>query len=133
MIDALARLDALTPVPQSHAEATLAPRLKKDDGHLDWSQPARELANLSRGCNPWPGAVARTPSGPLLIWRAAHVELGSSALPGTLLPHRDTLAIATGAGALLPLEVQAEGRRAMAWPEYLRGARLAAGATFRAP
>ena len=43
------------------------------------------------------------------------------------------MAIATGAGALLPLEVQAEGRRAMPWQEYLRGARLAAGAVFSAP
>ena len=43
------------------------------------------------------------------------------------------MAIATGAGALLPLEVQAEGRRAMPWQEYLRGARLAAGRRLRRP
>jgi methionyl-tRNA formyltransferase len=43
------------------------------------------------------------------------------------------MAIASGAGALLPLEVQAEGRKAMPWREYLRGARLPAGAVFSAP
>jgi methionyl-tRNA formyltransferase len=133
LVEALGRLDALTPVPQSHAEATLAPRLRKEDGHLDWRRPARELVNRVRGCNPWPGALTRTPVGPLLVWRAAAVEGGAAASPGALVPHADTLAIATGAGALLPLEVQAQGRRAMAWADYLRGVRLAAGAALSTP
>jgi methionyl-tRNA formyltransferase len=147
LVDALARLDALTPVAQPHAEATLAPRLKKEDGHLDWSRSAHDLVNLVRGANPWPGALTRTPAGPLLIWRASAVESAVAAPPGTLVSadsavavppgtlgsRAQILAIATGAGALLPLEVQAEGRRAMAWPEYLRGARLGPGAVFSAP
>jgi methionyl-tRNA formyltransferase len=114
-------------------EATLAPRLKKDDGHLDWSRPAPELVNLVRGCNPWPGALTRGPAGPLLIWRASAVEATSTPQPGTLVAHGQTMAITTGAGALLPIEVQAEGRRAMAWQEYLRGVRLAPGGAFSPP
>jgi methionyl-tRNA formyltransferase len=43
------------------------------------------------------------------------------------VPHERTLAVATGEGALVPLEVQAESRRAVGWDEFLRGARLAAG------
>jgi methionyl-tRNA formyltransferase len=39
LVQTLARLDTLAPVDQPHAEATLAPRLKKDDGRLDWSRP----------------------------------------------------------------------------------------------
>ena len=133
LVEALSRLDGLVPVAQPHAEATLAPRLKKEDGLLHWSRPARELVNLVRGCNPWPGALTRTPSGPLLVWRASAVDVTSAARPGALVPYAETVAVATGAGALLPLEVQAEGRRAMPWPDYLRGARLAAGAVFSAP
>jgi methionyl-tRNA formyltransferase len=133
LVDALARLDALMPVAQPHAEATLAPRLKKEDGHLDWSRSARDLVSLVRGANPWPGALTRTPAGPLLIWRAFIAETAASAIPGTLVPHAQTLAIATGTGAIVPVEVQAEGRRAMAWPEYLRGARLGPGAVVSAP
>ncbi len=116
-----------------HADATLAPRLKKEDGHLDWSRSARDLVNLVRGAKPWPGALTRTPAGPLLIWRAFIAETAATAPPGTLVPHAQTLAIATGAGVLVPVEVQAEGRRAMAWPEYLRGARLGPGAVVSAP
>ena len=53
----LADLDALTPMPQDHGQATLAPRLKKEDGWLRLSQPAKALVDRVRGCNPWPGAA----------------------------------------------------------------------------
>ena len=129
ILDTLARLDTLRATPQPEG-ATLAPRLKKSDGALDWSRPARDLVNLVRGCNPWPGATTSTPAGPLAVWRARAVE-GAGA-PGTLVAHERTLAIATGDGALLPLEVQPESRRAVAWDEYLRGARLTAGRALTA-
>jgi methionyl-tRNA formyltransferase len=152
LIETLATLDTLAPTPQRHEEATLAPRLIKAHGALDWSQPATALANVIRGCNPWPGAHTATPRGMLTIWRARAVTARACApdapIAGTVAS-RDTLpspatpaapgtlvatgqaggvpAIATGDGALLPLEVQAENRRAVSWEEYLRGARLAAG------
>jgi methionyl-tRNA formyltransferase len=125
IVDTLARLDELTPVPQRHDAATLAPRLKKTDGELDWTRPARDLVNLVRGCNPWPGATTRSAGGRLTLWRARAV--GGAAEPGTLIPHGSTLALAAGEGALLPLEVQPESRRAIGWDEFLRGARLTAG------
>lgn len=131
LIETLERLDALVPVPQRHEEATLAPRLKKSDGHLDWERPAAELVNLVRGCNPWPGALALTERGArLTIWRARAAGQGRLDVPGRLFPLDGTLAVATGAGALVPVEVQPESRRAMPWPEYLRGARLEPGARF---
>ena len=122
IVDTLARLDTLTPVPQRHEAATLAPRLKKTDGALDWRRPARDLVNLVRGCNPWPGATTPTAGGTLTLWRARTVA-GAGA-PGTLVAHERTLAIAAGEDAVLPLEVQPESRRAVGWDEFLRGARL---------
>lgn len=133
LADTLARLDTLEPSPQRNEAATLAPRLKKTDGHLDFARPARELACRVRGCNPWPGALALTPAGPLAIRRATAVDQAPAAAPGTLVPHGGTLAIATGAGALLPVEVQGENKRPIPWADWLRGARLAAGARFTAP
>jgi len=85
-----------------------------------------------RGCHPWPGATTTTPGGALTIWRARSAAPSRSA-PGTLVADDATLAIATGDGALLPVEVQPENRRAMTWAEYLRGARLVEGARFGAP
>jgi len=153
LIRTLEQLDSLTPRPQDHSQATLAPRLKKQDGWLHLAEPARDLVNRVRGCNPWPGAAVMTPVGRLLIWRAAAVPHPSAAAPGTLvegpspqpspqrgegadgnpLPHRGrgqgegALCIATGHGLLLPIEVQPENRKAMAWEDFLRGARLPPG------
>ena len=128
IVDTLDQLGQLVPMPQRHEEATLAPRLKKSDGALDWTRRARDLVNLVRGCNPWPGATTITPGGPLTIWRATAVPQERTATPGSLVAHARTLAVATGDGCLVPTEVQPENRRPMPWADYLRGARLTAGA-----
>ena len=154
MIRTLEQLHSLTPRPQDHSQATMAPRLKKEDGWLRLAEPARDLVNRVRGCNPWPGAAVMTPAGRLLIWRAAAVPHASDTAPGPLvvglshqpspqrgegaednpLLHRGrgqgegALCIATGQGLLLPIEVQPENRKAMAWEDFLRGARLPPGA-----
>ena len=131
MIDTLARLDELTPKPQRHEEATLAPRLKKTDGFLDWSRSAHDLVNQVRGCNPWPGAVCRTPRGALLtVWRARAVATAAPIAPGALVRLGDELGIAAGEGAMVPVSVQPENRREQSWEEFLRGARLPLDALF---
>ncbi len=132
IVETLARLDALTPRPQDETQATLAPRLRRADGVIVWSRSARALVDLVRGCNPWPGATTTTTGGTLTIWRARAVEPAAVAAPGTLIPHEGALAVATGVGALVPVQVQAESRRAVRWEEYLRGARLATGAGLAA-
>jgi len=89
-----------------------------------------------RGCNPWPGAALLTPAGRLLIWRATALPAPANASPaGSLVPSQPegAVAIATGDGLLLPLEVQPENRKAMRWADFLRGARLAAGARVGVP
>jgi methionyl-tRNA formyltransferase len=126
IVETLARLGSLTPRPQDHAAATRAPRLKKTDGAIDWSKPARDVVNLVRGCNPWPGAMTATPAGALTLWRARPFATAASR-PGTLVTHGETLAIACGDGLVLPVDVQPENRRAMGWNDWLRGARLRAG------
>ena len=128
LLDTLDRLDAIAPEPQDGALATLAPRLRKEDGWLRWSAPARELVNRVRGCNPWPGAAAMTPAGRLALWRASAVS-GPAGEPGVLVGiGGGSVAVATGDGLLLPHIVQPESRRAVSWGDFLRGARLAPGA-----
>jgi methionyl-tRNA formyltransferase len=137
LLRTLERLDALPRIPQDPAQATLAPRLKKEDGWLRPPEPARDLVNRIRGCNPWPGAALLTPGGRLLIWRAQALPGDVPESPGTLVPLSgeagEGLAITTGAGLLLPLEVQPENRKAMSWADFLRGARLSRGARVSAP
>jgi methionyl-tRNA formyltransferase len=123
----------LTPRPQRNDEASTAPRLKKSDGYLDWNRPARELVNVVRGCNPWPGALTMSRAGRLTIWQARAVGSSPSASPGVLSHHEGRLVIGTSDGALLPIEVQGESKRPMAWDEFLRGARLALGERLSRP
>ena len=140
LLRTLDRLGSLPRIPQDPAEATLAPRLKKEDGWLRPAEPARDLANRVRGCNPWPGAALLTPAGRLLIWRAQAIPSPLNEAPGTLIRlsppgegQREGLAISTGAGLLLPVEVQPENRNAMPWADFLRGARLQPGARVSEP
>jgi methionyl-tRNA formyltransferase len=126
----LQQLEDLTPEPQDHAAATLAPRLRKEDGWIRLDDSARDLVNRIRACNPWPGAALRGPTGRLVIWRAV-MATATVAPPGVLVPaEHGNLGIATGHGALVPIEIQPENRKVMSWAEYLRGARLQAGAAF---
>jgi methionyl-tRNA formyltransferase len=128
LLRTLDELDTLVPVAQDEAAVTLAPRLRKEDGWLRLEEPARALVDRIRGCNPWPGAALMTPAGRLLVWRAAAVPHRADAAPGTLVATGPgATAIATGQGLLLPVEVQPESRKAIAWEEFLRGARLGPG------
>jgi methionyl-tRNA formyltransferase len=141
LLQTLEGLDSLPRIPQDPALATLAPRLKKEDGWLRPAYPARDLVNRIRGCNPWPGAALMTPAGRLMIWHAQAIPNPVSEAPGTLISRspegrgqgEGPLAITTGAGLLLPLEVQPENRKAMSWADFLRGARLSPGTRVSEP
>ncbi len=128
LVRTLDQIDSLRPRPQDGSAATLAPRLKKEDGCLRLAEAARDLVNRVRGCNPWPGASVMTPAGRLIVWRAATVPQPTTAAPGTLVEGPGAPCIATGRGLLLPVEVQPENRKTMGWEDFLRGARLRPGA-----
>jgi methionyl-tRNA formyltransferase len=113
--------------PQDHTRATTCKKLTKEQGRLDWSEPAIELERRVRAMNPWPGTVTRLPGGAdLYVWRARAARGGSGA-PGTVLEASKRLVIATGDGSLELTEVQLAGKRILPAADFLRGARLAPG------
>jgi len=98
---------------QDDALATHAPMLSKELSPLDFTRPAQVLCDQVRGLNPWPGAAMEFEGKSLKVHRARAVEEGGS-----------PLRIPCGDGRHLELlTVQAEGKRAMAAEEYLRGLR----------
>jgi methionyl-tRNA formyltransferase len=120
----------LRPTPQPSAGVTYAPVLRKEDGYLNWSAPAWELACRVRGFWPWPGAVCKSPAGASLKVHRASAEQGSGA-PGVVLAVRDDgILVGTGSGALLIEELQPESRKRMRASEFARGARLSPGERF---
>jgi methionyl-tRNA formyltransferase len=117
IVDALARLDQLTPVAQPEDGVTYAHKLAKDEGKLDWTRPAEELERQVRGLTPWPGVWFEL-GGERIKVLAAEVAPGVGA-PGTTLD--DHLTIACGTRALRPTRVQRAGKGAMATEDMLRG------------
>lgn len=123
---------------QDHGQATLAPKLSKEDGRLDWRLPTRTLIRRIHGLAPRPGAFTLLPAGesgepsPLRILRAAPgaAPPGKKDEPGTLRRFSeapDAIQIATGDGWLSPLEVQRAGAKAMPTEAFLRGQPLEDG------
>lgn len=138
LVETLAALaaGALRPQPQDAARASLAPVIRKEQGEVDWSQPAEALARHVRGFTPWPGAVARLAGRTLKLLRT-RVEpgAGGSGEPGTLLGvDASGLVVACGAGTRLRVsEVQPESKRAMPAAAFAAGARLRPGVRFEPP
>jgi len=136
LVETLAELAAgrLQPVPQDHAKATLAPLLRKEDGNVDWSFPADQIASRVRGFHPWPGSSTRVGERPLKVLRAQPCASppGTDLAPGTIL-EIGPLGVAVRCGgetALRLLEVQPESRRAMSAQAFASGAHLALGQRF---
>jgi methionyl-tRNA formyltransferase len=142
LADALALLrgHGLTPVAQDPALATYAPRLAKDDGRIRWSEPATTIERKVRAFTPWPSAFTALGGQMVKILRARVVADGgrapaggaaqSGAVPGTIAALGETIRVATGAGMIDLLTVQREGRKALAAPAFVSGARLVVGTRF---
>ena len=120
------------PVPQDDARATLAPKLTRETARIDWTKDARHVGCLIRGLDPRPGAWTALIGGGVEIKLFAPnvVAQQSQRAPGEVLSAGESLVIATGGGTIEILEVQPAGKERMAAKDWLRGARLEAGAKF---
>jgi methionyl-tRNA formyltransferase len=106
-------------VPQDNAQATYAPKLKREDGEIDWSESAEAIEQKIRAYNPWPGAFMKVGDQNLKVFSASVVDF--SGQPGEVLRTDKDLIIAAGKAALSLAEVQLEGKRRMTAAEFLRG------------
>ncbi|MFN6964031.1 MAG: methionyl-tRNA formyltransferase [Pyrinomonadaceae bacterium] len=132
LIETLDNLDRITPRRQDDSLATLAPIMKKEDGRIDWTMSAREIANRVRAFQPFPTSYTFADGVRYTIWRAAACETGiqdHSPQPGTVIEASGgSLSIACGSGGVLRVdEIQPEGKRRMAVRDFLNGAKLRAG------
>ncbi|QPJ62375.1 MAG: methionyl-tRNA formyltransferase [Candidatus Nitronauta litoralis] len=120
----LDRLEAgeLVPEPQDNSLATLAPKMKKEDGLIDWNQTAEVLHNRVRGLEPWPGSYTFLGN---KRWRLGKTETGTgttSDAPGEIVRVTDYgIEVGTGGGRLILKEIQPEGKKRMDVKSFLAG------------
>ena len=142
MVETLRRLESghIRPAPQDHAQATLAPILKKEDGRMDFSRPARDLFNRLRGFQPWPGAFTTFKGKTLQVHRAQPGQHAGTLTQGELAVEGARLFVGCGTGsgegrgkgkeadtALELIEIQLEGKRRMTAKEFINGYRPKSG------
>lgn len=123
----------IRPVPQPAEGVSYAAKIKKEDGRIDWNQPARVIWNRLRAFTPWPGAFTFLKAEPkpllLKIWKAEVVDKSGS--PGEVMSADKTgIVVGCGRDALRILELQREGGRRMNAAEFLAGHPLKLSAKF---
>jgi len=121
----------IRPVRQDHSLATYAPMLTKDDGLINWNQPAKSLEFFIRGVTPWPGAFTFLGDNRLKIFKSHPIENQTNEPPGTVLKgFPDELRIATARGVLVVEEIQGASGKRLSIKDFLRGHQIPAGSIF---
>lgn len=123
-------------LPQDRSKVTKAPKLRKEDGLIDWSRTAREVHDLVRAMQPWPTAFAylyrayQVDAEPLrvIVHKTEPLSTPTDRAPGKVVEAiGDRLVVATGKGAVRLLLVQIAGKTAMPAADFLRGHRVLPG------
>ncbi len=114
--------------PQPATGVTVAPKLGRDDGRLDWRRPAAALERQVRAFAPWPGAWFKHAGHRIKVLAAAVEAGGGEAVAPAGTTVDDALGVACGAGVLRLTEVQRAGRAAQPAGAFLRGYPMPKGA-----
>lgn len=135
----------IAPRPQNHADATMAPIFKKEDGRIDWNRAAPEIYNRMRGFTPWPGAYTTFRGQSCHVWGEPVVDPNSlppellvspafataRSATGTLMGAKNDWLVSCGNATLLRLKsVKLEGRKQITAAEFAHGVRPKPGERF---
>ena len=118
--------------PQDESLASVAPKLTKAQGRIEWGAASERIERLVRATAPWPGAFTEWRGGRLKVVSARAVVSGSrAASAGTITRASEgTLTVAAGQGVVEITEVQPAGRRRMSVREFLAGHHVTIGEKF---
>ena len=110
------------PVPQAElpGEPSVCPLVKKQDGRIDWTLPARRVERMTRAYTPWPAAFTTWKGQNFNLWQGSVIP--GQAAPGLVIEVDGRVAVGTGDGLLALHEVQPAGKRRMTAATFLNGA-----------
>lgn len=118
----------LTPIQQDHEQASHAPMLTKEDGHIDWQQSAQSIHSRIRGLDPWPSAYCFLNEKRFRLFAPEIVHMDTDRPAGTVI-HADKsgLLVATGFNCINIQEIQPEGKKRMPVEAYINGQPIPSG------
>ncbi|MBV6497703.1 MAG: Methionyl-tRNA formyltransferase [Pyrinomonadaceae bacterium] len=130
--ETLDRFDSISPRPQAHELATLAPILKRSDGEIDWNMTAPEIANRVRGFQPFPASFTSFRGERLTIWAAEPTLEISSSAPGEIVETtKGSIIVSCGSQTTLAItELQLQGRKRISARDLLNGVQIERGERF---
>ena len=128
IVEALDRIDSLTPEVQPEEGVTYASKIDKAEAAVDWSRPAEEVSRQIRGLAPFPGAWTMREEDRIKLLGARVVE--GTGTPGEALD--DAFVIACGSGAVQVTRAQRAGRGAQDADSFLRGMAIPRGTVLGA-
>ena len=114
---------------QEHGLATHVTKIKRSDGMINWSKPARHIDRLVRAYDPWPGTFTFFPEhSNIKIFPPVGIVEYEGSDPGKIIDmDSNSILVACGKGALRISEIQPSGRRRMLVPAYVAGKELKVG------
>lgn len=126
--------NTLSPIPQNDGEATYAPKLKKEDGLINWSQPAEKIHNKIRGMVPWPSTYTS--------FKDHQIKILESNLPTSKTKDKtnnygeilgitiEGIEVATGFGSIIIKKLKPAGKKETDAKNWYNGARIQKGNKF---
>lgn len=110
---------------QNNELSSYSPMLNDDICRIDWTKSARDIHNLVRGLNSWPGAYSIIDGQKMKIWRTSVVDSLSDSTPGKVTAlTKDGLLVAAGENSVEILELQAPNKKKMSAKAYINGHKL---------
>lgn len=123
---------SIMPVGQDSSQATRARRVKKQQGRIDWTDSAEQIARHVRAYTPWPAATTTLGKTSIRITEAECAPADSTGQAGTIEGVGETISVATGSGTLNIKRLQRAGKRELSAEEFSRGTRDLVGQRFGA-
>ncbi len=117
----------IVPVAQNEKEATYAPMLTKEMGHIDWSKNTQQIIHLIHGLDPAPTAYTMYQGEMLKIWQAEKTQQIAGRVGEITAIEKRGFVVTTGDGSMLVTQVQAKGKKRMGADAYLRGNKMEIG------
>jgi len=133
LIKTISEIDRIKPVKQDHSQATYAPRLRKEDGRIDWRKDALFIERQVRAMTPWPSAYTFFKEKRIKIKEGTKLDLKSeSCSPGKIQAlKKEGIEVCCGEGSIYLIErIQPENRSEMSAYAFSIGTRVKTGEEF---